>query len=135
MILKGHQTIIATPDGAAWVNSTGNPGMGTGGTGDVLTGMLAGLTAQYGAEYWEQTLAFGVYLHGLAGDLAYADIGEAPLMAGDLIGCDPARLSAILRRDAAWLSAKWRRHWVRAREIVTHSDEETIGAAAKSARG
>ena len=88
-ILKGHQTITATPGGAMWVNSTGNPGMGTGGTGDVLTGLLAGLTAQYGTDAWEKVLAFGVYLHGLAGDLAYADYTEAPLMAGDLIEAIP----------------------------------------------
>jgi NAD(P)H-hydrate epimerase len=85
VILKGHQTITATPAGYLWVNSTGNPGMGTGGTGDVLTGMLAGLTAQYGDAEWSKVLSFGVYLHGLAGDLAYADAGEAPLMAGDLV--------------------------------------------------
>jgi len=85
LILKGHQTVIAAPDGNTWVNSTGNPGMGTGGTGDVLTGILSGLTAQYGAQNWGQVLSFGVYLHGLAGDLAYAESGEAPLMAGDLI--------------------------------------------------
>jgi ADP-dependent NAD(P)H-hydrate dehydratase / NAD(P)H-hydrate epimerase len=85
LILKGHQTVIAAPDGFAYVNSTGNPGMGTGGTGDVLTGMLAGLTAQYGTDHWQRLLAFGVYLHGLAGDLAYAEYGEAPLMATDLI--------------------------------------------------
>ena len=89
VILKGHQTITATPDGGAWVNSTGNPGMGTGGTGDVLTGMLAGLTAQYGTQTWDGVLAFGVYLHGLAGDLAYEEHGEAPLMAGDLIRAVP----------------------------------------------
>jgi hydroxyethylthiazole kinase-like uncharacterized protein yjeF len=89
VILKGHQTITATPGGAAWVNSTGNPGMATGGTGDVLSGMLAGLTAQYGTESWEKVLAFGVYLHGLAGDLAYAASGEAPLLAGDVIGHIP----------------------------------------------
>jgi ADP-dependent NAD(P)H-hydrate dehydratase / NAD(P)H-hydrate epimerase len=89
VILKGHQTVIAAPNGSTWVNSTGNPGMGTGGTGDVLTGMLAGLTAQYGNELdaaqWGKVLSFGVYLHGLAGDLAYADSGEAPLIASDLI--------------------------------------------------
>ncbi len=85
VVLKGHETVIAAPDGSAYVNSTGNPGMGTGGTGDVLTGMLAGLTAQYGTDDWQRLLAFGVYLHGLAGDLAYAESGEAPLMATDLI--------------------------------------------------
>jgi hydroxyethylthiazole kinase-like uncharacterized protein yjeF len=89
VILKGHQTIIAAPTGQAWINSTGNPGMGTGGTGDVLTGMLAGLTAQHGAKGWWWTLGFGVYLHGLAGDLAAADVGHAPLMASDLIRAIP----------------------------------------------
>lgn len=89
VILKGHQTIVAAPNGQAWINSTGNPGLGTGGTGDVLTGMLAGLTAQFGAEEWWRTLGFGVYLHGLAGDLAYADVGQAPLMASDLIRAIP----------------------------------------------
>jgi ADP-dependent NAD(P)H-hydrate dehydratase / NAD(P)H-hydrate epimerase len=89
VILKGHQTIVAAPNGQAWINSTGNPGMGTGGTGDVLTGMLAGLTAEYGAKAWWWTLGFGVYLHGLAGDLASADVGQAPLMASDLIRAIP----------------------------------------------
>jgi NAD(P)H-hydrate epimerase len=85
VILKGQQTVVAAPDGQVFINSTGNPGMGTGGTGDVLTGMLAGLTAQFGVSPWVRVLAFGVYLHGLAGDVAYADTGEAPLMASDLI--------------------------------------------------
>jgi NAD(P)H-hydrate epimerase len=85
VILKGHQTLTATPAGCMWVNSTGNPGMGTGGTGDVLTGMIAGLTAQFSDAEWSRVLSFGVYLHGLAGDLAYAESGEAPLMAGDLV--------------------------------------------------
>jgi ADP-dependent NAD(P)H-hydrate dehydratase / NAD(P)H-hydrate epimerase len=89
IILKGHQTIVAAPNRQAWINSTGNPGMGTGGTGDVLTGMLAGLTAQYGTKAWWWTLGFGVYLHGLAGDLASADVGQAPLMASDLIRAIP----------------------------------------------
>ncbi len=89
VILKGHQTVTAAPDGRAWVNSTGNPGMATGGTGDVLTGILTGLTAQYGAESWPELLAFGVYLHGLAGDVAHANSGGAALMATDLIRCLP----------------------------------------------
>jgi hydroxyethylthiazole kinase-like uncharacterized protein yjeF len=89
VILKGSGTVVAAPDGRAFINSTGNPGMGTGGTGDVLTGMLAGLTAQYGTTDWHRLLAFGVYLHGLAGDVAYAEGGEAPLMASDLIHAIP----------------------------------------------
>jgi NAD(P)H-hydrate epimerase len=89
VILKGQQTVVAAPDGQVFVNSTGNPGMGTGGTGDVLTGMLAGLTAQFGVTPWVRVLAFGVYLHGLAGDIAYAQMGEAPLMASDLIHAIP----------------------------------------------
>ena len=87
VILKGHQTVVAAPDGKAWINSTGNAGMATGGTGDVLTGMLSGLIAQYGPRV--AALCFGVYLHGLAGDIAYADSGEAPLMATDLIRSIP----------------------------------------------
>lgn len=89
VILKGHQTIVAAPDGQTWINSTGNPGMGTGGTGDVLTGILAGLTAQFGTSDWWRVLGFGVFLHGLAGDIAYADSGEAPLLASDLIHALP----------------------------------------------
>lgn len=93
VVLKGHQTVIASPTGEAFINSTGNPGMGTGGTGDVLTGMLAGLVAQYGRGLnysgYAHLVAFGVYLHGLAGDIAYAYHGEAPLMASDLIHAIP----------------------------------------------
>ncbi len=89
LILKGHHTIVAAPNGQAYINSTGNPGMGTGGTGDVLTGMLAGLTAQFGVDDWVKVLAFGVYLHGLAGDIAYSDFAEAPLIASDLIRAIP----------------------------------------------
>jgi ADP-dependent NAD(P)H-hydrate dehydratase / NAD(P)H-hydrate epimerase len=89
VILKGSGTIVAAPGGIAFINSTGNPGMATGGTGDVLTGMLAGLTAQFGTADWQRLLAFGVYLHGLAADIAYAESGEAPLMASDLIHSIP----------------------------------------------
>jgi len=85
VILKGQFTIVAAPDGRSFINSTGNPGMGTAGTGDVLTGMLSGLTAQFGTSDWLRVLAFGVYLHGLAGDIAYQETAEAPLMATDLI--------------------------------------------------
>ncbi|HVB87984.1 MAG TPA: NAD(P)H-hydrate dehydratase [Candidatus Dormibacteraeota bacterium] len=89
VILKGHHTVVASPGGQAYINSTGNPGMGTGGTGDALTGMLAAMTAQFGVTDWHRVLAFGVYLHGLAGDVAFEQTGGAPLMASDLIKSIP----------------------------------------------
>ena len=103
VVLKGYHTIVATPDGRAFINSTGNPGMATGGTGDVLTGMLAGLTAQFGLEHWERVLGLGVYLHGLAGDLAAARVGEAPMIASDLVAAIPQAFQQLceqLERDA-----------------------------------
>ncbi len=102
VVLKGHQTIVASPDGHAYINSTGNPGMGTAGTGDVLTGILAGLTAQFGTADWPRVLAFGVYLHGLAGDIAYEDFSRAPLMASDLIRALPRAYQKFyaMTRDA-----------------------------------
>lgn len=96
VILKGYHTILALPDGRAFVNTTGNPGMATGGTGDVLTGMLAGLTAEFGTAHWEHVLGLGIYLHGLAGDLAAARVGEAPLVASDLIDAIPAAFAQLL---------------------------------------
>lgn len=96
VILKGFHTILATPDGRAYVNTTGNPGMATGGTGDVLTGMLAGLTAEFGTKNWEHVLGLGVYLHGLAGDVAAERLGEAPLVASDLIEALPEAYSRFL---------------------------------------
>lgn len=102
LVLKGHQTIVASPDGHAYINSTGNPGMGTAGTGDVLTGILAGLTAQFGTADWPRVLAFGVYLHGLAGDIPYAEFSNAPLMATDLIRALPRAYQKFyaMTRDA-----------------------------------
>jgi ADP-dependent NAD(P)H-hydrate dehydratase / NAD(P)H-hydrate epimerase len=84
VVLKGHRTVIAAPDGTVWVNPTGNPGMATGGTGDVLTGMVAGLIAQHPQHAFEAT-ALAVYLHGLAGDLAGESVGENSLVATDLV--------------------------------------------------
>ncbi len=90
VVLKGAATVVALPDNTVFINSTGNPGMATGGTGDVLTGMLAGLLAQgYTAE---QAACFGVYLHGLAGDLAAKEKGETAMIAGDLIEKIPAAI-------------------------------------------
>jgi NAD(P)H-hydrate epimerase len=83
VVLKGHYTAICMPDGHIVFNSTGNPGMATAGSGDVLTGIITGLLAQ-GYNRQEACL-MGVYLHGLAGDLAAKELGEYSLMASDLI--------------------------------------------------
>jgi NAD(P)H-hydrate epimerase len=82
VVLKGHRTIVATPAGKAFINSTGNPGMATGGTGDVLTGAIAAWIGQL--RDVEAAATLGVYLHGLAGDLAAAESGEIGLIAGDV---------------------------------------------------
>jgi NAD(P)H-hydrate epimerase len=84
VILKGFHTILAAPDGRAFVNTTGNPGMAKGGTGDVLTGILAGMVSQLGLQHWQPALALGVYLHGRAGDEATAEKEEASLLAGEI---------------------------------------------------
>ena len=94
LVLKGAHTVVAHPDGRAAVCPTGNPGMATAGTGDVLTGMLVGLLAQ-GLTPWDAACA-GVYLHGLAGDLAAARIGEAGLIAGDVIEQIPHALTHVV---------------------------------------
>jgi len=83
VVLKGHRTIVATPEGRVSINLTGNPGMSTAGTGDVLTGAVAGWAAQLLDTDVAARLA--VYLHGLAGDLAEADDGEIGLIAGDVL--------------------------------------------------
>jgi hydroxyethylthiazole kinase-like uncharacterized protein yjeF len=83
IVLKGRYTAVATPEGACWYNLTGNPGMATGGSGDVLTGMITGLLAQ---GYTPEAAALtGVYLHGLAGDLALTTQSAESLLAGDII--------------------------------------------------
>jgi ADP-dependent NAD(P)H-hydrate dehydratase / NAD(P)H-hydrate epimerase len=100
VVLKGHRTLIASPGGAIWVNPTGNPGMATGGTGDVLTGMVAGLIAQH-PERVLQAVALAVYLHGLSGDLATAAMGENSLVATDLVRFLPeAFAQARMARDS-----------------------------------
>jgi NAD(P)H-hydrate epimerase len=82
VVLKGHRTIIATPDGKMFVSPTGTPAMATGGTGDVLTGMIAAVLAQLLDA--EAACRLAVYLHGVAGELADADEGEVSMTAGDL---------------------------------------------------
>ncbi len=100
VILKGHRTLIATPDGKVFINPTGNAGMATGGTGDVLTGMVAAWLAQLLDA--EAACKLAVYLHGLAGDLAEADEGEAAMTSGDLAGhLGDAILELTARRKVA----------------------------------
>lgn len=91
LVLKGRRTLIAFPDGRVWVNMTGSPAMATGGTGDILTGMLAGLLAQ-NAERAAEAIAAAVHLHGLAGELGAAEMGEQALTATDLLRYMPAAM-------------------------------------------
>jgi NAD(P)H-hydrate epimerase len=82
VVLKGHRTVIATPDDKIFINPTGNPGMATGGTGDVLTGMIAAWVAQLLDA--EAACKLAAYLHGMAGDLAEADEGEIAMTSVDV---------------------------------------------------
>ena len=91
-MLKGHRTLIATPDEKVFINPTGNPGMATGGTGDVLTGMIAAL-ARAAARRRRRPASSPSTCTASAGDLAEADEGEVAMTAGDLVG-------ASRRRDA-----------------------------------
>jgi NAD(P)H-hydrate epimerase len=90
LVLKGAPSVIASPDGWVMINPTGNAGMATAGSGDVLTGLIAGFWAQGMPAVWAASLA--VYLHGLAGDRAKDRLGEWSLMAGDLLTEVPTAL-------------------------------------------
>ena len=90
--LKGHGTVVASFDGSVYLNETGNPGMASGGFGDVLTGMIAGLLGQKLSLF--DAARLGVYLHGLAGDLAGKELGEVGLIASDLA----ARIPLAIRQ-------------------------------------
>lgn len=95
MVLKGGPTVIALPDGKAFINSTGNAGMASAGSGDVLTGLIAGLLAQ-GVRAEDAALC-GVFLHGLAGDMARRQKGEMSMMAGDILAQLPQALLSLER--------------------------------------
>ena len=96
VVLKGAPTVIADPSGRAWINTTGNAGMATAGSGDVLTGLVAGLMAQ-GLRPLDAA-RLGVYLHGLSGDLAAAVRTEYCLLAGDLITWLPQAYQHLMER-------------------------------------
>jgi ADP-dependent NAD(P)H-hydrate dehydratase / NAD(P)H-hydrate epimerase len=84
VVLKGEGTLLAFPDGRVWINPTGTPAMATGGTGDILTGMIAGLLGQFPGDP-ERAIAAAVWLHGRAGELAASDLAEQPVIATDLL--------------------------------------------------
>lgn len=94
LVLKGVNSIMAFPDNSVFINSTGNPGMASGGSGDVLTGIIAGLLAQ-GFDIKSATIA-GTYIHGLTGDIYAQENSETTLIAGDLLRTLPASLKRFL---------------------------------------
>jgi ADP-dependent NAD(P)H-hydrate dehydratase / NAD(P)H-hydrate epimerase len=98
LVLKGFRTLTASPDGQVWVNPTGNPGMATGGSGDVLTGITAALLAQHPDRSPTEVTAAAVYLHGLAGDIAARELGEPSMIAGDILEALPGAYQEIKRR-------------------------------------
>ncbi len=94
VVLKGDRTVIAFPDGEAWVNPTGSPALATGGTGDVLTGMIAGLVAQHPSD-WRSAVVAAVYLHGRCGELAARRWGEEAALATDLLEYLPEAMDEV----------------------------------------
>ena len=99
VILKGFRTLTAAPDGQVWVNGSGNPGMATGGAGDVLTGIVAGMLARYSGQPVTEVVAAAVYLHGAAGDAAAENVGQEALIASDILNHVPEALLRIKRPD------------------------------------
>ncbi len=94
LVLKGNRSVIAFPDGPVWINPTGSPAMATGGTGDVLTGMIAGLVAQF-PDQLENALLAAVWLHGRAGELGAVKLGEKSLIATDLFEFLPEAMREV----------------------------------------
>ena len=94
LVLKGEGTLIAFPDGRVWMNPTGSPAMSTGGTGDILTGLISGLLAQFQSEP-ELAIRAAVYLHGLAGEIAARHLTEQAVIATDLLRFLPEATRAI----------------------------------------
>jgi len=95
VVLKGAVTVIAAPDGRAFLNSTGSPGMATGGSGDILAGMIGGLLAQFPAVDPALVLCGAAYLHGLAGELAAAELGEQAVLASDSLKFLPRAVRSV----------------------------------------
>ena len=100
LVLKGQRTVIAFADGRAWINPTGTPAMGTGGTGDVLTGMVAGFLAQFPRQP-DEAVAAAVYLHGLAGQIGARALGEKCFLATDILKYLPAAIKQCSMEECA----------------------------------
>ena len=94
LVFKGAPTVTGLPNGDVWINSTGNSGMATGGMGDVLTGIIAGLMAQGHSS--ETAAVLGVYIHGLAGDIAADALGRHGLIASDVLKAVPRAISSLI---------------------------------------
>jgi len=94
VVLKGERTLIGFPDGRVWINPTGSPSMATGGTGDILTGMVGGLLGQFPGSA-DRAIAGAVYLHGLAGEIAARHLTEQCVIATDLLRYLPEGIRAI----------------------------------------
>jgi ADP-dependent NAD(P)H-hydrate dehydratase / NAD(P)H-hydrate epimerase len=94
LVLKGNRSVIAFADGRVYINPTGSPALASGGTGDVLTGLIAGLLAQFPKDPDNAVLA-AVYLHGRAGQLGAAEIGEKALIATDLFRLLPEAMREV----------------------------------------
>jgi NAD(P)H-hydrate epimerase len=97
VILKGSHTILAAPQGPTFINTSGNPGLAKGGSGDVLTGILAGLTAQFKTTDWLRVLALGVYLHGKAAEIATRNTDKSGLLATEVANALPLARRELLR--------------------------------------
>ena len=97
LMLKGHRTITAFPDGEAYVNTTGNPGMSKGGSGDVLSGMILSLLGQGFSP--RTAVPMAVCLHGMSGDLCAQELGEYGMIPGDMIDRLPRVLKSITREN------------------------------------
>ncbi len=94
LVLKGDRTVISFPDGETWINPTGSPAMATGGTGDILTGMVAGLVAQHPKD-WKRAVVAAVWLHGRCGELAERRLGQEATLATDLLDSLPEAIREL----------------------------------------
>ena len=105
IVLKGHFTVTVNPTGRVYFNSTGNPGMATAGSGDVLTGTIGALVAQ--GYRSDRAAIIGAYIHGLAGDLVTADYGEFGVMASDIADYLGRAFRAVVNREKMDIPRIW----------------------------